>query len=223
VRRRARFFQAALLTTLLVFGGLTFFARQAAYFPIDLTISLAVQSLPGGLFAALMGLVSWFGYAPQAYVLTGLVIVGLFAGGLRWESLGAALAAGVTGALNTAVKLWIARPRSGADLVQITRLMDTYSFPSGHVMFYTGFFGFLFFLAYTRLRPSWRRNLALILLGSLVGLVGLSRIYRGEHWSSDVLGAYLLGGLGLYAVIWAYRKLRRQFTWPAVRNPQSSD
>jgi undecaprenyl-diphosphatase len=197
-------FQAALLLALLAFGVLTFFASQTAYFPFDLTITLTVQTIPGGLFAALMALVSWFGYAPQAIILTALIILILAWLGQRWEAQTAALAAIGVGVLNTMVKLLIHRPRPEADLVHTARLLESYSFPSAHVMFYTVFFGFLFFLGFTRLRPSLLRSLLLTILGGLVALVGLSRIYRGEHWFSDVLAAYLLGGLALYAVIRVY-------------------
>jgi undecaprenyl-diphosphatase len=72
-------------------------------------------------------------------------------------------------------------------------------------MFYTCFFGFIVFLAFTLLKPSWMRRLLLAFFGLLVLLVGFSRIYTGEHWASDVLGAYLLGSLLLVAMIQLYR------------------
>jgi undecaprenyl-diphosphatase len=71
-------------------------------------------------------------------------------------------------------------------------------------MFYTGFFGFLFFLVFTRIKHSRLRAALLCLLGAPVLFVGLARIYQGEHWASDVLGGYLLGGLALAAVIRFY-------------------
>ncbi len=71
-------------------------------------------------------------------------------------------------------------------------------------MFYVGFFGFIGFLAYRLLRPSLRRSLLLALFGGLVLLIGISRIYLGEHWASDVLGSYLLGSLMLVAIIQVY-------------------
>jgi undecaprenyl-diphosphatase len=42
-------------------------------------------------------------------------------------------------------------------------------------------------------------------LGSLVGLIGFSRIYVGHHWVSDVLGGYALGAAYLLILIEAYR------------------
>jgi undecaprenyl-diphosphatase len=78
-------------------------------------------------------------------------------------------------------------------------------------MFYVGFFGFLWFLAFTLLKQSWRRTFLLIMYGSLILLVGVSRIYLGQHWASDVLGAYLLGSLTLVVIIQFYRWGRQRF------------
>ena len=46
----------------------------------------------------------------------------------------------------------------------------------------------------------WWRILLLVVSAALVVLVGPSRIYLGDHWASDVMGSYLIGGvlLGVY-------------------------
>jgi undecaprenyl-diphosphatase len=71
-------------------------------------------------------------------------------------------------------------------------------------MFYIVFFGFIGFLAYSLLKPSLTRSLLLLFFGSLIALVGISRVYLGEHWASDVLGSYLLGSVTLVAIIQFY-------------------
>jgi membrane-associated phospholipid phosphatase len=95
--------------------------------------------------------------------------------------------------------------------VHVFDTLGSYSFPSGHVMFYTGFFGFIWFLAFTLLKISWKRTLLLVIFGSLVLTIGVSRIYLGEHWASDVVGAYLLGSLVLIGVIQFYRWGKTRF------------
>jgi membrane-associated phospholipid phosphatase len=72
------------------------------------------------------------------------------------------------------------------------------------------------FLGYTLLKPSIARTMMLVILGSLVALVGLSRIYLGDHWASDVTGAYLLGSLWLALSIALYRWGKTRFF---VRQP----
>jgi membrane-associated phospholipid phosphatase len=109
------------------------------------------------------------------------------------------------------VKQMVGRPRPSADLVTVFKNLNDYSFPSGHVMFYIGFFGFLWFLAYILFKHSFRRTLFLVFLASLVALIGVSRSYLGQHWASDVLGAYLLGSLTLVVNILIYRWGKKRF------------
>ena len=149
--------------------------------------------------------VSWLGFSPQSVIITGLIILLILGFGLQWEALVALIAALLSIGLNVLVKDLIQRPRPAAALVHVLATLNDFSFPSGHVMFYTGFYGFIVFLAFTLLKPSLRRTLLLVFFGLLVLLVGISRIYVGEHWASDALGAYLLGTLTLVAVIQLYR------------------
>jgi len=51
----------------------------------------------------------------------------------------------------------------------------------------------------------------LVIFGSLVLTIGASRIYLGEHWASDVVGAYLLGSLVLIGVIQFYHWGKTRF------------
>ena len=162
--------------------------------------------------------VSWPGFWLQSGIITVLIILLILGLSLHWEALVALMAAILSTGLNLLIKELIQRPRPAATLVHVLAALSDPSFPSGHVMFYTGFFGFLVFLAFTLLKPSLTRSLLLIFFGLPVLLVGVSRIYVGEHWASDVLGAYLLGTLTLAAIIQLYRWgkprifVRRPFT-----------
>ncbi len=148
--------------------------------------------------------VSWVGFFPQSILITLLILLVFDNFGFRWEAVMGLIAAVMDILINTLLKTVIHRPRPEADLVNVANTLNSYSFPSGHVMFYVGFFGFVWFLIFSLLKSSWKRTLFLIILGGLIVLVGLSRVFLGQHWSSDVLGAYLMGSLVLVANIRIY-------------------
>jgi membrane-associated phospholipid phosphatase len=204
-RRRARLFQVYVFAAVIGFVLLAFFANRIAYFPIDLLITRTVQTFHPAWFVDFMIWVSWPGYLPEAYLFVIAAFGLLFFSGFRWEAITTVgVVIGQT-ILNAAIKLLIHRPRPQATLVHVMQILHSYSFPSGHVMFYTVFFGYLIFILYSKLKASRLRSTLLLLFSGLLGLIGVSRIYLGEHWASDVLGAYLLGSLCLLGAIQVYR------------------
>jgi undecaprenyl-diphosphatase len=213
---RTYLFQVGLIAVIGAFTTLMFLVKTTPAFPIDLQITRTLQSINSPVFAFVMSLISWFGFSPQSFILSLLVVLALYWFGFHWEAVASLFAAIFVPLVNTIVKDYIRRPRPTVDLVHVLRLINGYSFPSGHVMYYVGFFGFLWFLAYTLLKRTWRRTLILWGLGLLIALVGMSRIYLGQHWASDVLGAYLLGTLTLVVNIWFYRWGKKRFF---VRQP----
>jgi len=208
---RTALFRIALFLAIGVFAMLTFLVETTPSFPVDLQITLAIQSIDSSYFEGLMRLVSWPGFLPQSILITLLIAFILYISGLHWESVTALLTAIVSGLTNELVKSLIQRPRPTVDLVDVFAVLKSYSFPSGHVMFYVSFFGFIWYLAYTLLKQSWIRSLLLGFFGGLILLVGVSRIYLGQHWASDVLGAYLLGSLILVGSILFHQWGKKRF------------
>ena len=68
-----------------------------------------------------------------------------------------------------------------------------YSYPSGHTMTATCFYGFLIFLIIISNIIIPLKTVLIILLSSIILLVGYTRIYLGVHYLSDVVGAILFG------------------------------
>jgi undecaprenyl-diphosphatase len=208
---RAVLFMVALVVVAAAFAVLTFLVKTMPTFAVDLQITRAVQSIHFPSFALLMSLVSWPGFGPQDVIIAGLIILLIYAFGLHWEAVMTLIAAVFTTGINVLVKDLVQRPRPLSNLVNVFAKLSSYSFPSGHVMFYLGFFGFIWFLALTLLKPSLKRSFLLVFFGILIVLVGVSRVYLGEHWPSDVLGSYLLGSLTLAAIIQFYLWGKRRF------------
>src|ERR1700750_9336 len=160
---------------------------------------------------------SIFGNRWHPHALTTIVALVFFLARRRSECFGVILAAGGGATINRLLKILIARPRPSADLVGFAYRSDELSFPSGHVMFYVCYFGFLFFVAYALLpRASSVRRAALVLSALPVLFIGVSRVYLRAHWPSDVLGAYLLGGLWLGFSLAMYRRWKRRASFPAA-------
>lgn len=121
-----------------------------------------------------------------------------------------ALAAAVPGGLllNVLLKYAFHRARPHFDHPLLT--LATYSFPSGHTVAATLVYGLLACYAVRHARGWGARAAALLLAAAMVALVGVSRMYLGVHYLSDVLAAAAEGCAWLAVCITAVSTLRRR-------------
>ncbi|UUP16483.1 phosphatase PAP2 family protein [Nitratireductor thuwali] len=110
--------------------------------------------------------------------------------------------------LSTVVKMVIDRPRP--DLVPHGSYVATASFPSGHSMMAAVVYLTLAVMI-ARVRPRWTTKAYVLLWAVLVTLlVGISRVYLGVHWPTDVLAGWTVGSawalLCWLATLWLQRK-----------------
>lgn len=82
-----------------------------------------------------------------------------------------------------------------------------YSFPSGHSAVSMAFYGFLIYLVYTKFKNSTYKWLIISLLAIIILFVGVSRIYLGVHYLSDVLGGFLFSIIYLIIFVYFYNKV----------------
>lgn len=194
-----------LLTTVL-FVALAVAAYRAPYFPVDLTVTRALQSFDSPAADRAAELVNWPGFPPQSNVFFGGIILAMLAFRRVLAAVCQAIAAGGGAALWFWIAPLIGRPRPSPDLVEVSMYIPAGSFPSGHVLNFTAGLGFTWFVAYTLLPKSILRTVVLWLIPLYLVLVGIARVYSGQHWPSDVLGGYLLGAIWLWLVLGLYRR-----------------
>jgi membrane-associated phospholipid phosphatase len=105
------------------------------------------------------------------------------------------------GVVDTIVKVAVSRPRP--DVEQPILAAFGKSFPSGHSMQAVVCYGALL-LVFLPLLRGWIRTAAIAATGTLIVLIGLSRLALGVHYVSDVLGGYALGAAWLAASVAAF-------------------
>jgi undecaprenyl-diphosphatase len=192
-----------------LFALLAFGVTSGSLMPIDNRIRSAVH---GWTFGTLTNLAYDFSLLGSAAVLTSLFVIaltGFLLAGQRRAAGGMAAAMGGAIVLENALKYGFHRirpqPFFGA-------APETYSFPSGHALFSTCFFGVVAYLLAVNFRSAAPRAAVWTTAVMLVGLIGMSRIYLGVHYPSDVTGGILV------AILWiaTLRSLRLLRTGNAV-------
>src|SRR5699024_10509096 len=150
------------------------------------------------------------GFPPQSRLIPPALAATLFAVGYRLEGM-FQLLAWASGGISFTFKRIMQRQRPNTDFpdirIAVARIGGT-SFPSGHVLNYIGVYGFLTYLAHTWISPAAIRRTVVGLLGSLLALVGPSRVYLGHHWFTDVTASYLLGFTWLIGLTSLYRRVK---------------
>lgn len=119
----------------------------------------------------------------------------IVAGSLVWATL-------IVGSL---LKMLFSRARPMTEYAANLRV-DTFSFPSGHSSGSMIAYGLLAYLA-IKLLPQPYGWIAAVICALIIFLVGISRIYLGAHYPSDVLAGWILGAIFLALVVFVVRPL----------------
>lgn len=167
----------------------------------DNRINTAIGEWPPWL-SGYMHLVSFIGLPIITLSLGALIVFwGVAQGNVRlWLAGGGAMA---TIGVNALTKLVFQRERPATGYVE-EMLIHSYSFPSGHSAGSMVIYGLLAYLAFHSLPQPWAIVVA-ILLAIIILSIGISRIYLGAHFASDVLGGWLIGVIGLVLIIYFIR------------------
>ena len=181
-----------------IFLGLLSFVLRGEVMKLDqMAYWLVVENLRSDWLTPAMEAFS--GLATPVALVAMLLVIAAFAPGKRpgWFcTVNLALAA----LLNVALKMLVQRPRPEGFRLAVE---SGFSFPSGHSMAAMAFFGLIVWLVWHYERDRRQRLLLTVAFSAVIVLIGISRIYLGVHYASDVLGGFCA------AIIWLvfYTKL----------------
>ena len=178
-------------------------SRDAAKRLLDDSITSWFQAHATPLLTRIAQTVTFFG-SVGFLTAASAVLALIFA---IWKSfyrlLALALAMGGGSLLNILLKHFFHRHRPVLENPLVT--LSSFGFPSGHTMGSTIFYGLLALFVAHSLRNWPRRILVCCAAAFIIALVGLSRIYLGYHYFTDVLGGVLAGTSWLLIVLAAFR------------------
>ncbi|PYE49621.1 undecaprenyl-diphosphatase [Paenibacillus barcinonensis] len=176
-----------------------------------------IQGMESPGMTRFMQFFTWIGSELQVIVITIVVmlVLYLYLGHRRELLFLASVLVGST-VLNALLKLVFQRARP-----TINRIIEVsgYSFPSGHSMASFSLYGGLAFLIWKHI-PSFIGRVFMIVASAVFILtIGMSRIYLGVHYPSDVVGGYFISGCWLFTCIWFYRRYLQRLSRLEASSP----
>ena len=183
---------ACLGISLLVFTSVALGVLLGVTDGLDAQIRSAVNTWASPPLTAFFEGLTILGSAAIVYTLTVLISAALWLSGRRPAALHLAVVMLAAAIINNAVKMTIARARPEAFFGD---LPDSYSFASGHALFAGCLYGVLGGMLAAAAPRGWQRAAILASSLALIAGVGLSRVYLGVHYPTDVIAGFALAAL----------------------------
>jgi len=159
-----------------------------AYTAFDASFHNLVMRYASEMTSKVMRAITFLGSTVFIVALCAVVFFGLILKKRKAQGYSIASILIVSTLINNVIKLIIRRPRPE----YISVIEHSFSYPSGHTMASTTLYGFIIYLILKSDFPKRYKVIYSCALGLLILLVGLSRIYLGAHFFSDVFGGMLL-------------------------------
>lgn len=175
---------------------------------IDARLSIWLHTRTTARLTTFFALISELHSNLYVGIVTALICTYLWTKHLRYWVLSLLLSVFGGMLLNVGLKDLFVRPRpTFADTIP---RLHTFSFPSGHTMLATVFYGSLCVFLVSRTQSWIRRALAIVVAFLMIALVGFSRMYLGVHYLTDVMGAIVEGSAWLATSFLIVALIRKQ-------------
>lgn len=185
------------------FGLLTLYAAGHAYMPFDVSVERWIQGVSWGPLVTVFYWFDWLEGTRQYVAGIGVIVV---VTAFNWRNAPLMLVAAASTFIYTFTELAIQRPRPSADLVRVLRHTGSFSYPSGHMVFFSWVLVLLVVCLLFGRAPRFVLGAAWAAAALVLLVASLGRMYLGEHWPSDVIAGLALG-LGWTAIAISIRLL----------------
>ena len=176
---------------------------RAILHSFDTTITRAIISWPAAVKPLFLVVTALGDPIVTVLIGVGIVVYAYLQSNLRLALAGASI--WLTLIVGSGLKLLIGRERPLSEYAANLQI-PTFSFPSGHASGSMIAYGLLAYLAWHALPQPWN-YIAVVALISLIILIGISRIYLGAHFPSDIVAGWILGLIALCIIIFVVRPL----------------
>lgn len=199
---------AVAVAALLLFAWLASRVAQGVTIGFDAGVRGAIHEFASPGMTRLAQALSAIGAPDSLAILSAGVLLGML--GLRWKRAALQFLVTLAGGLALDGTLKVAFQRTRPEAYFGTTLPASFSFPSGHALISACFFGSLAALVAARTRSRAARGALWTAAGAVALAIGLSRIYLGVHFPSDVLAGYAVAAVWVSTVAHADRLLMRR-------------
>jgi undecaprenyl-diphosphatase len=183
---------ACLIVASLLFGATALAVAVGLADNIDTVTRAAINRWASPQLTLLAHGLSFIGSVAFLVTLTVVTAGGLWIGGRPRAALMLTLVFASALVLNNVVKLSFARARPEAFFGIVP---ESYSFASGHALFAACYYGVVAGLIAAHVPKDWHRAAVWVIACSIIAGVGLSRIYLGVHYLTDVIAGFALAAL----------------------------
>lgn len=171
---------------MLLVSGIAILVVQQGNITIDTTVYNWIAKWQSNPMTQIAKIVTMLGSAAVLITIAALALLG------KDRKLGILISINliIISIANYTIKWLIQRPRPEESLRLVTE--HGFSFPSGHSMVSMAFYGLLIYILWERVKNRYWKYAICTGLAILIMLIGISRIYLGVHYATDVMGGFLI-------------------------------
>jgi undecaprenyl-diphosphatase len=199
---------AAAIVALLLFGWVAEEVLEAGTIHFDDSVRAAVHQYASPPLTVFMRAITLLGSMEVLLPAVLILLTLLSVRGKRYEAI--VLAVTMAGGLILNIVLKLSFHRARPDPFFNLATPASYAFPSGHALLALCFYGVMARIWSDSLKSRERRWMVWVGAVVLIGLIGLSRIYLGVHYPSDVLAGYAAAIVWISAVTMLVRRRRER-------------